>query len=186
MSGFRAARLRPAAGRVARVGGRAAGAKIALPGAGRNSPTAAQKPRSSGRNGVLVGDMVSGEAAMFDRKTCRRIALAAGLAGLTAAQAYGQLDGLMQRALSAGGVAATAPARPVAVVTAGTASLPAGTQLYVGQSFEVGSDQVTLAYLSPCAIETVRGGSVTVAPFGSVVSGGTLASGGTSCTPGRL
>ncbi len=119
-------------------------------------------------------------------KVRRSMAALGAVLALIALEAEGQLEGLLQRAMRSGGVAATAPARPVAVVTQGSAALPAGTQLYVGQTVELGGGQVTIAYLSPCAIEVVRGGTLTVAPFGSVVTGGSITSGAGSCDPARI
>lgn len=94
--------------------------------------------------------------------------------------AVAQLEGLFQHAMATGGLAASEPARVVAVVTTGNGSVPVGTQLHVGDHFDAGRGEIAITYLQPCAVEQVSGGSVTIGPFSSDVAGGRAVGGG-SC-----
>jgi hypothetical protein len=115
--------------------------------------------------------------------------MTAGIAvalALGAWPAVAQLEGLFQQAMRAGGLAASAPARVVAVVTEGGGGLPVGRELHVGDRFDVGRGEVAVTYLDPCAVERISGGSVTIGPFSSDVAGGSVTDAGGSCHGGGV
>lgn len=113
-------------------------------------------------------------------------------AGIVAALALGawpavaQLEGLFQRAMAAGGLAASEPARVVAIVTEGGGGLPVGRELHVGDRIDTSRGDVTVTYLQPCAIERISGGSATIGPFSSDVAGGRVTGTGGSCHAGGV